>query len=44
MRITILLALIFTVVFSTAAWAGPPQGPAWEPGDYTTGWKTNSCG
>jgi hypothetical protein len=43
MRITILLALIFTVAFSTATWAAP-QGPAWEPCDYTTGWKTNSCG
>ena len=43
MPITILLALIFTVAFSTATWAAP-QGPAWEPCDYTTGWKTNSCG
>jgi len=44
MRITILLALIFVDAFSTATWAGPSQGPAWEPCDYTTGWKTNSCG
>ncbi len=44
MRTTILLAITLVIVFATAAVAGPPQGPVWQPCDYNTGWKTNSCG
>jgi hypothetical protein len=44
MRTTILLAITFIIAFGTAASAGPRQGSVWEPCDYTTGWKTNSCG
>ena len=48
MRITILLALIFTVAFSRATWAAPrPRLGAMRLHDGMedqTGWKTNSCG
>jgi hypothetical protein len=45
MRTTALLAIaLIFAAFATAASAGPREGPVWQPCDYTTGWKTNSCG
>jgi hypothetical protein len=44
MKTTALLAIALIFAFATATFAGPPQGPVWQPCDYTTGWKTDSCG
>jgi hypothetical protein len=50
MRTTVLLSTLLAIAlilaFATAALAGPRQGTAWQPCDYSTDWKIDgtSCG
>ena len=40
---TILLTLALILGMSTAALAGPKYGSGWQPCDYHSSWKTDSC-